>query len=389
MPKAPFGHQQPDGGVLRLRNDLDESNRQKMADRLQSLELSLNRLLAVRQKRAQPARDEKIVISDNALTIIGFSQAGKALKQPGLTKTAERTANWIWKKAFDPKTGELKHLLFQGKAGGPGFLDDYALLGQAFMSLYKNRGKKRWRSRAQQVSDAMLNRFARPDGRLTASWDSIDLVVAPPAQGDSVKPSGQSAAIALLLDLAVSTGEKQYANAAYRAILPLYAKINANPAGWGSLLAGISEPKALEALQLAANSNSTATPYRPASLDSSAYVHARAQRTDAAQLILTVKIDQGYHINANPASEPFLVATQVLVDGQADIEVKYPASQVFKAKFAPEGIAVYQDRIILKAKLPTLETASHPQIGLRVQACNDEVCLAPVTIAVPVGGPKP
>jgi uncharacterized protein YyaL (SSP411 family) len=343
--------------------------------------------LAVRQKRAQPARDEKIVIADNALTIIGFSQAGKALNEPSLTKTAERTANWIWKNVFDSKSGELKHLIYQDRVGGAGFLDDYALLGQAFLSLYHSTGKKRWRSRARQLTNAMLQRFARPDGQLASSWDSIDLVIAPTGQGDSTKPSGQSSAIALLLDLTVSTGEKQYANAAYRAILPLYSKINANPAGWGSLLAGISEPKALRALQLAANS--TATPYRAASLDSSAYAHARAQRTDAAELILTVKIDQGYHINANPASEPFLVATQVLVDGQADIEVEYPASRVFKAKFAPEGIAVYQDRIILKAKLPTSDPESHPQISLRVQACNDEICLAPVTIAAPVGGPKP
>jgi uncharacterized protein YyaL (SSP411 family) len=390
MPKAPFGHQQPEGGVLRLRHDLDELGDRQSAGTLSSLETSRDKLLAVRQKRAQPARDEKIVIADNALAIIGFSQAGKSLNEPGLTKTAEKTANWIWKKAFDSKSGELKHLLFHGRAGGPGFLDDYALLGQAFMGLYHATGKKRWRSRARKITDALLKRFARPDGVLTASWDSIDLVVAPPEQGDPVKPSGQSSAIALLLDLSVSTGEQRYAAAAYRAILPLYAQIDANPAGWGSLLVGISKAEAFAALELAANSDPAS--YQHASLGSAAYVHARGYRVeqpDASSLTVTVKIDRGYHINANPASEPFLVATQLLVEGQVDIEVEYPQSQIFKAEFAPEGIAVYQDRIILKTRLLKSDPASYPDLSLRVQACNDKVCLAPATIAVPVSGEKP
>ena len=150
MPKAPFGHLQPKGGVLRLRADLGGTEDQQLADKLDSLEVARQKLLMVRMKRDQPARDEKIVMADNALAIMGFTQAGDSLDEPGLTKTAEKTANWIWKNAFDPKSGELKHLVFQGKSGGPGFLDDYALLGQAFMSLYHSTGKKRWRSRAQK-----------------------------------------------------------------------------------------------------------------------------------------------------------------------------------------------------------------------------------------------
>ena len=386
MPKAPYGHQQPAGGVLRVRHDLGEIDDRKLAKALMMQEPSRYKLLTLRQKREQPARDEKIVIADNALAIIAFAQAGQSLNDPSLTKIAENAANWIWKKAYDSKTGELKHLVYKGQPGGPGFLDDYALLGQAFMSLYHHGGEKRWHSRAQKLTDAMLKRFARPDGVLTTSWDSIDLVVTPPEQGDSVKPSGQSSAIALLLDLAVSTGEQRYAIAAYRAILPLYAKISANPVGWGSLLVGISHSKSLEMLQLAANSNATLN--RPPSLDSAAYVHARAfwsTQAEATELTVTINIDRGYHINANPASEPFLIATQLFVTGQADIEVEYPQSQTFKAAFAPQAIDVFQGRIILKAKLPISDSGNHPDLDLRVQACNEKVCLAPTTIAVPVG----
>ena len=226
---------------------------------------------------------------------------------------------------------------------------------------------------------------SRPDGVLITSWDSIDLVVAPPEQGDSTKPSGQSSAIALLMDLSVSADEQKYATAAYRAILPLYARVNANPAGWGTLLTGTSSAEGLKALQLAAKADPAS--YRPASLDSAAYVHARAYQVElqeASELTLTVKIDPGYHINANPASETFLIATELIVAGQADIEVEYPQSQSFKAEFAPQGIAVYEGRIILKASLPKVTTNNYPELSLRVQACNDKVCLAPALLPVSV-----
>jgi len=390
MPKAAFGHQQPAGGVLRQKLDIEPPKDKQIAAKLLALEPLRHKLLAVRLERQQVARDEKIVVADNALAIIGFSQAGQSLHEPTLTKTAVRTANWIWKNAFDTKSGELSHQLFRGQVGGPGFLVDYALLGQALMSLYHNTGKKRWRSRAQQVADAMLKRFARPDGVLSSSWDSIDLVVAPPEQGDPVKPSGQSSAVSLLLDLSFTTGEQQYALAAYKALLPLYPSINANPAGWGTMLAGMTSPRALAALELAAKSEPASN--AESLLDSAAYVHARGYwvaSSEASDLTLTVKVDKGYHINANPASDPLLIATQLFVDGHPDTEVEYPPSQTFKAGFAPQGIEVYQGRILLKARLPEVAKSGLPKLHLRVQACNDEVCLAPATIVVPATGANP
>ncbi len=258
------------------------------------------------------------------------------------------------------------------------------------MTLYHVNGKKRWLRRAQQVADNMLKQFARPDGVLVSSWDATDLVVAPPEQGDQVKPSGQSAAIALLLDLAntgkdQSTKYKQYGVAAYRALLPLYAKVNANPWGWGTLLSALSEPGSLKILETAASSDDVINALAP--LDSADYVHARGywvSSAGASELSLTVKVDTGYHINANPASDSFLIPTQLLLDGHENVVVEYPQSKMFKAAFAPNGIEVYEGRFVLNAQLPEVTETDFPAVQLRIQACNDEVCLAPTTISVPV-----
>lgn len=391
MPDAPFGHQQPEGGVLRLKQGtaVDPANDEQLAATVKALTRSREMLLAVRQVREQPARDEKIVVSDNALTVIGFTQAGKSLREPALTKTAIRTADWLWKNTFDTGSGELKHQVFQGQADGQGFLDDYALLGQALVMLYHETGDKRWRSRAQRVADAMLERFARPDGALNSSWDTTDLLIAPPAQGDSVKPSGQSAAVALLLDLTTTTKKQDYAIAAYRALLPLYSNVNANPSGWGTLLTALSHPESLAALAGAAKSvRVVSIDHLP---DSADYVHARGYWValqEGFDLIVTIKIDAGYHINANPASEPLLVPTQVLLEGHPEVKVDYPPAQIFKAPFAPVGIDVYEGRVALETRLPKVDAAHLPSVSLRIQACNDEICLAPATITVPVTGKK-
>jgi len=87
----------------------------------------------------------------------------------------------------------------------------------------------------RQIADAMLQRFARPDGRFVETQDQSDLLLSPPAEGDSVLPSGQSSSIVLLLELSIATGDTRYASAARRELTSLSAQI-----GGGSLQLGRS-----------------------------------------------------------------------------------------------------------------------------------------------------
>lgn len=243
--------------------------------------------------------------------------------------------------------------------------------------------------RARQVADAMLQRFAQPDGALSGSWDTTDLLVAPPPEGDSVKPSGQSAAIALLLELAESTHEVRYATAARRALTHISSLVGGHPAGWGTLMVALSNPGLRAALDGGTDDNALAS--AGTLPDSADHVSAEGHWAPSKQgvdIVLKISIDDGYHINANPASDSYLIATQLLIDGQASVKVNYPASQTFKAPFAPRGIAVYQGSITLQAHLPQALAAHPPVVGLRVQACNDKVCLAPATITVPISNVK-
>lgn len=194
-------------------------------------------------------------------------------------------------------------------------------------------------------------------------------------------PSGQSAAVALLLALAADGGEARDAQAARRALALLAARIDAAPAAWGALLASLSRPSLVAVLRRATEGSAQIASALP---DSADHVHAQARWTaaDHTTLAVDIRIDPGYHVNANPASDPDLIPTTLAIEGRPDLKVDYPPGQDFKAPFAPRGLSVYTGRVTLSAHLP--REAAPAQAKLRVQACNDRYCLAPATIEVPL-----
>lgn len=136
--------------------------------------------------------------------------------------------------------------------------------------------------------------------------------------------------------------------------------------------------------------------------DSSAHVKveaslepASAAPGDTVTVTATLRIDEGWHVNANPASADFLIATVVDVrsitpPGATDaskvevVEVTYPKPTTLKAAgLGAEAINVYgvTAQVTARVRLPK-EAASGTTIPLRVlakfQACSDAgVCLMP------------
>lgn len=390
MPPAPKGHVQPEGEVLRLDREQAQklARTNQLATAIDSLRSLRDKLLAARQKRPQPARDEKIVTATNALAIIGFAKAGRWLHDPKLISVAGRNANWLWQYAYNPASGELKHQFFAGRPGASGFLDDYALMGQALLTLNQQTGDAVWLTRARHIADAMLQRFSRGDGQFVETQNQSDLLVTPPAEGDPVQPSGQSSAIVLLLALSNATNDQHYAVAARKGLMPLATQVAADPFIWGALLTTLSQPPMLAALASAApkeiaKANSSGLP------NSADHVHAVAYlvpTSAGADITVTIDIDSGFHINANPASDPNLIPTEFLLTDHPELKIDYPPGRLFKAPFAPQGIAVYEGRITLSGHLPQMPTPSPFAASLRIQACNDRVCLAPATVMVNVEG---
>jgi uncharacterized protein len=107
----------------------------------------------------------------------------------------------------------------------------------------------------------------------------------------------------------------------------------------------------------------------------------------AGQAAVQLNIASGYHVNANPASGKYLIATKLDVeagDGITAGQPQYPPALTKKFTFSPEAIAVYEGQATIKVPLKAAGNVTKGTHTLRakllVQPCDDQVCYKPRTI---------
>ena len=147
-----------------------------------------------------------------------------------------------------------------------------------------------------------------------------------------------------------------------------------------------------------ANTPAAAGNSEPPQIASTDVVKATAEELTLAKgesgyAIVRLQIRNGYHINANPPTYPYLKATELEVTPANGISVdfvSYPDALTKKFSFAEEPLKVYEGETIVKAMLkagPSAPTGKHNlSAKLRVQACDDTVCYPPgvMDLTVPV-----
>ena len=99
---------------------------------------------------------------------------------------------------------------------------------------------------------------------------------------------------------------------------------------------------------------------------------------------MTLKVKDGFHINANPASLDYLIPTRVAFANVQPTTVTYPKATHFKPSFSQSTLDVYEGEttIIADFKAGALISESELSASIIAQACNDTVCLPPSTMQV-------
>ena len=91
-----------------------------------------------------------------------------------------------------------------------------------------------------------------------------------------------------------------------------------------------------------------------------------------------LRIAEGWHVNATPASADFLVATDVRsAQGQLR-DVRYPEAGTLRSALAREPIAVYAGSVRIEGEIEPAP-AGVPRVLVTYQACDETRCLSPVT----------
>ncbi|MEY9875826.1 uncharacterized protein YyaL (SSP411 family) [Streptacidiphilus sp. MAP12-33] len=227
------------------------------------------RLLATRDLRPRPARDEKVVAAWNGLAIAALAEAGALLDRPDCLDAAVVAAALLLDVHRDA-AGRLCRTSRDGVAGkNAGVLEDYGDVAEGLLVLHGVTGDTRWLDAAGDLLDVVLTRFTdETSGALyDTPSDGEQLIRRPQDPTDNAAPSGWTAAAGALLSYAALTDSERHRTAAERASTVVTPLAGQAPrfVGWGLAvaqalldgprkvaLAGAPDDPATAALRLAA-----------------------------------------------------------------------------------------------------------------------------------------
>jgi uncharacterized protein YyaL (SSP411 family) len=229
------------------------------------------KLLAVRNRRVWPGRDDKVLTAWNGLMIRGLAVAARVLERPDFADAATAALDFL--RANCVVEGELQAAWKDGRARFPAYLDDHAFLLDGVLELLQAR----WRSGdldfARWLADTLLERFEdRERGGFWFTAEGKDPPLhRPKGFADEATPAGNGVAAFALARLGWLAGETRYLDAAERTLRGGWASVTRVPQAHAMMLTALEEylhpPQVVilrgEAPEVAAWSKALAPLYAP------------------------------------------------------------------------------------------------------------------------------
>ncbi len=196
------------------------------------------KLLEVRGKRVWPGRDEKVLTSWNGLMIGAFAEAAQGLDRPEYAATAAHAADFILRQMRTPDGRLLRTWSHDRPAKLNGYLEDYAFLADALVSLYEATFEPRWIAQALELVGVMIDQFwdDAEGGFFYTGRDHEALIARNKDPGDGAIPSGNSMAATALLRLAKLTGQRALQEKADATLRLFHELLASRPLGAGQML---------------------------------------------------------------------------------------------------------------------------------------------------------
>ncbi|HWN44474.1 MAG TPA: protein-disulfide reductase DsbD domain-containing protein, partial [Thermoanaerobaculia bacterium] len=383
--------------VLHLPERLEQAaDRRRMdADELlREVKAVEERLFIARARRDRPLTDDKILADWNGMVIAGLAVAGRVLGDATMVERAAAAARFVLARMRSPE-GVLLHSWRQGQGRIPAYLDDYAFLVRGLLALHEAQGDGSWLSAAVELTKEQLRRLRDPEGGgFFVAAESPDLLFRSKDVFDGATPAGNAVAVLNLLELAERTGETGWRSEARASLQAFAAMIQGSPEGarmmsiaarryhraemGGTDDAPVEEVAAFERTAEASGVEKLA---RAAAGLVTVRLAEQIKGDGWQPFRLVVDVAPGWHIQANSASEEFLLPTEVEAEGGAAVRnLRYPQGEEFAAGFAGgRPLAVYTGRVEV-----TGEVSGRGRLAVRFQLCDDARCLPPAEQAVEV-----
>ncbi len=173
-------------------------------------------LLAARDKRIAPARDDKMLADANGLAVAALAQAGAVFERADWVAEAVTAFNAV--SATLGEGGRLYHAALDGKHTAEGFADDYANMARAALQLYEVSGDRRFLDQARAwvaTLDADYWDEVR-GGYFYTPPDLASPLLRPRFHTDNPGSPANATMLGVLSRLILLTGEQAYAERAPR-----------------------------------------------------------------------------------------------------------------------------------------------------------------------------
>jgi uncharacterized protein YyaL (SSP411 family) len=340
--------------TLYLASPLEEALRAEM-------EPALEKLRSAREARPHPLIDDKVLADWNGMMVAAMAKAGSAFREPRYERAAKTAAAFLLDE-LRSEQGTFLHVWRDGKARVAAFLDDYAFVARGFLVLHRESGERRWLDEAERLADEMEKELRDPRGGYYQSAQKPYLLVQSKPVNDGAIASGNGIAASVLLELFELTGKATYRDRAEAALRAFASDLEQYPQGAMTLALAVERYHEGPAASLEA-------------LAASVVVSRIEPTSPGFRVFLAVK--EGWHINANPASSPYLIPTEI----QGDVRnVSYPPGKSMTFAFSREPLSVYDGEVSIELE-PERDAT---ELTLVYQACDDTRCLSPVSRKLPL-----
>jgi uncharacterized protein YyaL (SSP411 family) len=199
------------------------------------------KLFEAREKRVHPGRDEKVLVSWNALMIAGMARAAVVFGRGDWLGSANKALGFV--RAAMWRNGRLLATYKDGKAHLNAYLDDYAFLLAALLEVMQAEFDQAALTFAEDLAEVLLEQFEDKNqgGFFFTSHDHEKLIHRPKPGYENATPSGNGVAAFALQRLHFLTGESRYALAAERTLAQFHSELSEHPGGHATLLAALEE----------------------------------------------------------------------------------------------------------------------------------------------------
>lgn len=383
IPHIP-GHKSPDGAVLYRTKDVPDEEAQKKIDKM------LNTLLSIRQKRDAPLRDEKIMTAWNGMMIMAMAEAGRVLSNDRYIARGEKAAQFILSN-MRQKDGRFYRIFMDDRAHQRAFFEDYAWLARGLMALHRVTGKDTYRDESINIIEAADRDFADQESGGYFMTDGREDLFVRIKSGDNAGalPSDNAVMAHVLSDLYHETGDQKWKDKLDTLVSAFAQGIIGAPHIYSHMihaLLNLESPQNTAGMPKNVNEDKSPSMESKDKVDISARIVPESSTDKEKTVRVVIKVEEGWHINANPASLAGLIPTVVDIqtEQQSAQDVTYPKAKHMKTPLGDVRVFDGAVEIISVVQADDMIDESTMRALIQVQACKDDTCYAPSQISVDV-----